>query len=586
MTWNKCIASRTYDILQYFPVGVFVLRRDYTVIFWNNCLEEWTGITSDEISGTNLFERFSHLDTPMYKGRLQDIFDGGPPIVFSSQLHKNIIPCQLPDGQPRIQHSTVISISPAGEDELVALFVLEDVTEIVKQIQDYRSLRDKFTEEIKMREWAEKALCEAQAESEKQVEQRTKELSRLHKENKRLLETITSILISIDNENRVTQWNKIAESTFNISRANVMGQSLHECGIQWQWDKIDAGIKECRSQRQSVRLDDIRFTRPNGSDGFVGLTVTPIENDMEQDGVLLFGADITGRKTLEMHLSQAQKLEAIGQLASGIAHEINTPIQYVRDNTRFLEDSTGDILNILGEYDKILKDVGKGIIDKDQILKTKQAIEEIDIDYLTEEIPNAIHQSLEGIERIAGIVGAMKNFTHPETREKIPVDINKAIESTVTVTRNEWKYVAVLDTDFDPDLPLVFCFPNKFNQVILNLIINAAHAIEDVVKKEPGSKGTITIATRKNNGWVEIRISDTGTGIPEEIRPKIFDLFFTTKEIGKGSGQGLAISRTIIVDKHGGELNFETETGKGSTFIIRLPVNPFSKNEKTEAIKK
>jgi len=578
MTWNKCIANRTYDILQYLPLGVFVLRRDYTVIFWNNCLEAWTGITSDEISGTNLFEHFPHLDTPMYKGRLQDIFDGGPPIVFSSQLHKNIIPCQLPDGQPRIQHSTVISISFADEDEIAALFVLEDVTEMVKRIQDYRALRDKSMEEIKMRKLAEEALREYKAELEEQVEQRTKELSRLHTENKQLLETITSILISIDNKDRVTQWNKIAESTFNISRANVMGQSLHECGIQWQWDKIDAGIKECRSQRQSVRLDDIRFTRPDGSDGFVGLTVTPIENDMEQDGVLLFGADITGRKTLEMQLSQAQKLEAIGQLASGIAHEINTPIQYVRDNTRFLEDSTGDILNILGEYDKILKDAGKGIIDKDQILKTKQAIEEIDIDYLTEEIPNAVHQSLEGIERIAGIVGAMKNFAHPEVREKIPVDLNKAIESTVTVTRNEWKYVAVLDTDFDPDLPLVSCFPNKFNQVILNLIINAAHAIEDVVKKEPGSKGTITIATRGIDGWVEIRISDTGTGIPEEIRPRIFDLFFTTKEIGKGSGQGLAISRTIIVDKHGGELNFETETGKGSTFIIRLPVDPQKKD--------
>jgi signal transduction histidine kinase len=165
----------------------------------------------------------------------------------------------------------------------------------------------------------------------------------------------------------------------------------------------------------------------------------------------------------------------------------------------------------------------------------------------------------------------MKDFSHPGTKEKIPLDLNHAIESTITVARSEWKYVANLETEFDRSLPLISCEPGGFNQVILNLIVNAAHAIADVVGKESSERGKIKVQTRNCGDWVEIRIQDTGSGIPEEVRSRIFDPFFTTKEIGKGTGQGLAIARSVIVDKHDGSIHFETEEGKGTTFIIRLP---------------
>jgi signal transduction histidine kinase len=189
---------------------------------------------------------------------------------------------------------------------------------------------------------------------------------------------------------------------------------------------------------------------------------------------------------------------------------------------------------------------------------------------LKEEIPKALSQALSGVQRVARIVQAMKDFSHPGTESKTPIDLNRAIESTLTVCRNEWKYVAELETDLDASLPAVSCLPGEFNQVILNIVVNAAHAIADQAKD--GEKGVIRVTTRRVNDRVEIRISDTGTGIPESARGRVFDPFFTTKEVGKGTGQGLAIARSVVVDKHQGEIFFETEMGKGTTFIIRLPI--------------
>jgi signal transduction histidine kinase len=196
------------------------------------------------------------------------------------------------------------------------------------------------------------------------------------------------------------------------------------------------------------------------------------------------------------------------------------------------------------------------------------------IGYALEQIPKAIEQSLEGVNRIVEILQAMRTFSHPGGEEKIPTDINEAIRSTVTVARNEWKYVANLETDLNPDLPPVPCFSGEINQVLLNLIVNAAQAITAALQESPDqTMGIITVSTYQEEKMAVIRISDTGSGIPEEIRSRIFEPFFTTKEVGQGTGQGLSIAHAIIVEKHGGSLTFETEEGKGTTFFVRLPIN-------------
>jgi PAS domain S-box-containing protein len=281
--------------------------------------------------------------------------------------------------------------------------------------------------------------------------------------------------------------------------------------------------------------------------------------------------DITERKLLQAQLLQAQKLESVGQLAAGIAHEINTPIQYIGDNVRFLKDAFQDLKTLLADRDRRLAAAEDPATPCEAVPEIEKTVQSVDANYLLEEIPKAFEQTLEGVERVAKLVSAMKEFSHPGTKEKIPLDLNHAIESTITVARNEWKYVADLESDYDPSLPLIPCLPGEFNQVILNLIVNAAHAIADVVGKPGSGKGKIHVQTRNCGQWSEIRIQDTGTGIPEEVRARIFDPFFTTKETGKGTGQGLAIARSVVVDKHKGSIHFETEEGKGTTFIIRMP---------------
>jgi PAS domain S-box-containing protein len=285
-------------------------------------------------------------------------------------------------------------------------------------------------------------------------------------------------------------------------------------------------------------------------------------------GAVSITQDVTQMKTLERELTQAQKLESIGQLSAGIAHEINTPTQFIGDNIRFLQESFQEVLDLVGTVTALVADHKDGILP---VAPIAAALDGPNVSYLRDEIPKAIAQSLEGIERIAKIVGAMKEFSHPGL-EKTPLDLNHAIASTITVASNEWKYVAEVKTDFDPALPPVPVMPGAFNQVILNILVNAAHAVSAALGEAAPTKGTITVVTRQIEDWVEIRIRDTGCGMPAKIIGRIFDPFFTTKPVGKGTGQGLAIAHDVVVKKHGGTISVDSEPGVGTTFTLRLPL--------------
>jgi signal transduction histidine kinase len=293
--------------------------------------------------------------------------------------------------------------------------------------------------------------------------------------------------------------------------------------------------------------------------------------------------EIDERKRMEFELARAHRLESVGQLAAGIAHEINTPNQYVRHNIRFIEGAFEDVEQLLRAVERFLEASEKGEPDPARLEDLKNAACKVDAPYLAHEVPKAIRESREGLEHVERIVRTVKEFASCGTGQKVPLDLHRAIEDALLVCRHAWKDVAELTTDFDPRLPLVPCVPGEFGELILNLVLNASQAIADAGREPPGGKGAMAIRTRLLEGWVEIRIEDNGTGIPEEIRARVFDPFFTTREVGQGTGQGLTIAHAIVVKGHGGTIHFETETGRGTAFIVRLPLPDDAASEEHDA---
>jgi PAS domain S-box-containing protein len=333
---------------------------------------------------------------------------------------------------------------------------------------------------------------------------------------------------------------------------------------------------ETRMEAHMVRRDGSRF--------LAGFTAIPLLDDSGRPThFVVLGADITARRASELkqmelqqqlvsemrerermaiELQLAQKLESVGRLAAGLAHEINTPIQYVGDNIHFLRTAFVDL-------SRFIDTCRQELIAPAHAERLRELEVACDQEFLRQEIPNAFERTLEGAARVTGLVRAMKEFAYPDAVEHVPADLNHAIETTLSVSRNEYKYAATLTTKLG-ELPQVLCNVGELNQVFLNLIINAAHAVEDAGKDV--TNGHITIETHATQETAEISIADDGCGIPAANLAKIFDPFYTTKEVGRGTGQGLAIARSIVVDRHGGELDVQSTPGQGTTFIVRLPV--------------
>ena len=432
----------------------------------------------------------------------------------------------------------------------------EPHTEIGQIASQYNRVLDTVNEEIAQREKSERKI------------------RRMHTETTQLLTSISAILIGLNPKGIVRQWNEAAVSILGIPNEEAVGKDIQDLSIWWDQDMINEGIRQSLEEKNPLCFPEIALVDQDNQRKTLKICFNPIMGESQDPyGVLIVADDMTQHKQLLEQLNQAQRMESVGQLAAGIAHEINTPTQFIGDNTRFLQESFEDLKRILTHYETLIEKTGQESVPQDLMTRLTEAIEEADLEYLMDEVPKAIEQSLDGIDRVSTIVKSMKEFSHPGGEEMQSIDLNQAIQSTITVSRNEWKYVAEMVTDFDPELPHVHCLPGLINQVVLNMIVNASHAINDV-KADTGSDGTITISTRHVDGQAEIRVTDTGCGIPESIRSKIFDPFFTTKEVGKGTGQGLAITHSVVVDKHGGSLSVDSLEGQGTTFVIRLPIEP------------
>jgi len=393
--------------------------------------------------------------------------------------------------------------------------------------------------------------------------------------HRHIAENASDGIVTLDERNRIHFANNAAGAIFGYPLAELMGLAIATLIPDFERHLHNTCLRIPGANDDAARVrsrDSVEITGKQRTGGNLVLEVSVSESlQNEQQHVLtVMIRDVTERRRLEGERTQAQKLESIGRLAAGVAHEINTPIQYIGDNAKFLERAFLDLAPFVDSHLRI-ENALRNSPEPELAEELARVFVEADIDYLRVEVPKAIAQLSEGVQQVARIVRAMKEFSHRGPAEKTSVHLNHAIESTILISRNEWKYVADMATDFDPDLPPVPCMAGEINQVVLNLIVNAAHAIADVVK-DSGQKGSIHISTRRTAAWAEIRVRDSGTGIPEAVQSKVFDPFFTTKEVGKGSGQGLSIAHSVIVQKHGGRLSFDTQRGTGTTFLIQLPL--------------
>lgn len=394
--------------------------------------------------------------------------------------------------------------------------------------------------------------------------------------NRLILEHASEGIVTIDRVGTVQAFNRAAVTIFGHPADEVIGRNVsmlmpeavaanHDGYLRRYEESGEARVVGCRREVAALRGDGTEFP----------ILLAVSEVGKHDDAHHVFTAiiqDLTERRRLEAQLLQAQKLESIGQLAAGIAHEINTPSQFIGDNLEFLQESFGELNGVMKKYAALAAAPEVGSTAPDLVADVREAATEADAEFLAEEIPRALAQSRDGIERVTKIVRAMKEFSHPGSTEKEKVDLNRAIESTVTVATSEWKYVADLEFDFADGMPGVLCHAAEVNQVVLILVVNAAHAIADQTG-DGEAKGQITIRTRTETDWAVVEVTDNGPGIPEDVQVKIFDPFFTTKEVGRGTGQGLSIAYSVVTEKHGGTIEVDSEVGRGSTFRVRLPLN-------------
>ncbi len=443
---------------------------------------------------------------------------------------------------------------------------------VILQLAGNAILRSRLTEKIRR----------TNLNLQEEINQRTSFQELLAAEKELLSTTLMSLaegVIITDNQDKIILFNRSAglitgyESQEAINKpVQAIFRLLDSTTHQPVEDLIVSLEKYSQLQAQEPGYKSPMLIQKSGNrilvSGSISKLNTPEKTSM---GHVIVFQDVTEKMKAEAQTALSQKMEAIGQMAAGIAHEINTPIQYVGDNLRFLQKTITRFEEVLNAYEKVVPADG-GLIKKEELDQLQDIKNRTRITHYLGESTVAVNESLEGVERVRKIVMAMREFSHPSEREKKLADINHGIETTIAISRNEWKYSTELETNLDPQLPSVYCQIDEINQVILNMIINAVQAIQEKYPPETGQKGKITISTYTKESHVYIKIQDTGIGIPEEIRQRIFDPFFTTKGVGKGTGQGLSLAHQIIVQKHKGRIYVDSMAGEGTTFTIELPM--------------
>lgn len=606
------VADERLKILDHIPVGIFIISKDYTVIYWNAYMEEWTGIPTSEISGADFTSYFPCFKEPRYQSRIANVLDNAAPTFFSPQLHRNILRSYLPNGELRIQRTVVIPVRSFDGNDICALFVVEDVTELTNRISELNKAKNELQEinnDMEMRvkqRTAELAAANRQLEQEI-VDRKHTEMALLREKDRvqEYLNVAGVMLIVIDRDKKLRLINKKGCEILGCSEKDALSQDWCNNFIpEDTMEKVRSVISGLlNGQTEQFEYIENPVLAKNGTQRVIAWHNTVLYDERgEIEAILSSGEDITERKQVEeaaklaymelertnselklmqSQLVQSEKLAAIGELAAGVAHEMNTPVGFVASNFQTLESYVKKIKSLLEAYDQLTAQIGTAPETElfEKAAATNRMRDDMKMDFILEDIQGLFDDSAEGLERVTSIIRNLKDFSRvgqPGIREEFC--INDGIESTLVVARNEIKYDADIKTEFS-QVPFVLCESGQINQVFLNILLNAVQAIKS---QERQKNGTITIKTYATETEVVCEISDDGPGIPADNLSKIFDPFFTTKPAGKGTGLGLSVSYDIIVNKHGGKLLVESAIGEGTKFIIKLPIEEAKPQEAEE----
>lgn len=519
------------------------------ITLWNNAAERVFGYSHDEAIGNDLHDL---LAPPKYRVQQQDRFEVFRTTGTGDAIGKTVELEAVRKGGELFPIELSLSAFQA-EGEWHALGIVRDVTAAHRARSERERMLSKTEEQ--------KALLTEQHEL----------LSRERRLLSTIINSIPHAVFWKDRESRYLGCNSVFAKKAGLDNPGEI-DGLHDFDLPWSRAEAEH-YRFCdqhvmASGESIINLEESQ-TGPDGEDRVLLTSKTPLlDNDGVVVGMVGIFADVTEKKFLERQLSQAQKLESIGQLSAGIAHEINTPMQYVSHNLHFLSKCCERLFTVVDRYRELL-DAAEAITWRDRREEIDRIAERCRFDHIRDQFPRAVEECREGIERTIKIVKAMKDFSHPGDKTKSSVNVNEAIESAIEISRNRWKCVAEVKLELAPELPLVPAYAAELNQVLLNLIINSADAIAD--RFEDGELGQITVRSRHSSSGVQVDVEDNGCGIPQAIREKVFDPFFTTKQVGKGTGQGLAIAHNVVVNMHGGEIAVESAEGQGTTFTVRLP---------------
>ena len=429
---------------------------------------------------------------------------------------------------------------------------------------------------------SERKNLEQQIEQEKKLlDQTRQELTKQHEEMKKLfrhvetakreweqsLDCVSDIVIVADQDGEILRANKVITSIVDRPFLEILGSKWHE-------------LLQANGMRKVGTFgDDVEFLHePTGKS--YSLRIHKVQTDMTRSSFAVTLHDITDRKEINRKLEernnelenayaelkqtqsqilQQEKMASVGQLAAGVAHEINNPVGFVTSNIGTLSKYVDRLQEYINAQAKVLETV-ENFVETGEL---KELNERLKIDFVLEDAKDLINESLEGTERVKKIVMNLKNFSRVDQSDYSKIDINDCMESTLNIVWNELKYKTTVNKDYG-ELPLTYCYPQQLNQVFMNLLVNAAQAIEE--------SGEITIKTWARDSSIFVTITDTGCGIPKENLGRLFEPFFTTKEVGKGTGLGLSIAYDIVTEKHKGGITVASEPGKGTTFTIKLPI--------------